>query len=91
MEVLQELGWKLLFPIDFESQRYTAAISSKLIAVGTVLGCLLGYFTNCCLMTVYTFGATYILTLLIVVPAYPAYNKKRVNWVGSTSVNTKRL
>lgn len=81
MEVLQELGRHLVFPIDFESQKSTETFSNYALYITTTISCLVGFFTQSLLIGLILFATGYVVTLLAVVPAYPKFNKNKPQWV----------
>lgn len=83
MDVLQDLGRHLVFPIDFESQAYTERISKLGLYAVTVISCVVGYASNSIKICAAVFVAGVIGVMAAVLPAYPAYNKNRPKWVSS--------
>ncbi|SCU97326.1 LANO_0E15742g1_1 [Lachancea nothofagi CBS 11611] len=80
-ELLQEIQKKLVFPIDFASQRKTDQLVFRTLFFGTVTASLIGFFTQSLLNLIICFGVTFALCLVAVLPSYHAYNKQRPEWV----------
>ncbi|SCU82423.1 LAME_0C01046g1_1 [Lachancea meyersii CBS 8951] len=80
-QVLQEIQKKLVFPIDFVSQRQTDRLVHRTLLFGTIVASLIGFFTQSLFNLMLSFGATIALCMVAVLPSYPAYNKKRPEWV----------
>ncbi|AMD19261.1 HBR360Cp [Eremothecium sinecaudum] len=91
MEIFSDISRKLALPIDFVSQQYTEKLSYRIILSGTIIACLLGYFTQSLSIGVYTFVEAYLLAILIVVPSYPMYNKHKLKWLGNAARTTESL
>lgn len=85
MDVFKEFSRMIVFPIDYESQNYLNRLKIKLLYSGIVASCVIGYSTNSLLNLLYTFIGVYIMALVIILPAYPNYNKYRLQWVVSGS------
>ncbi|CAG99476.1 signal peptidase complex subunit SPC1 [Kluyveromyces lactis] len=83
MEVLQDLGRQLVFPIDFESQSYTESISNKALYLITFFSFISGYLTESIKVSGIVFVLGLIVVLVIVLPPYSAYNKHRPQWANS--------
>ncbi|CEP62660.1 signal peptidase complex subunit SPC1 LALA0_S06e00760g [Lachancea lanzarotensis] len=80
-EVLQEIQKKLVFPIDFASQRRTDQLVHRALLFGTISASLIGFLTQSLFNLVIGFGATVALCMLVTLPSYTTYNKKRLEWV----------
>ncbi|CAR21433.1 Signal peptidase complex subunit SPC1 [Lachancea thermotolerans] len=80
-EVLQEIQKKLVFPIDFASQRRLDRSVYLCLMIGTVVSCFIGLFTQSLFNLVVSFGLTFCVCLALGLPSYPAYNKQRLEWV----------
>lgn len=83
MDILQELSYKLILPIDFESQIYTEKLTSKILSAGLIISCILGYSLQSLKWMIYCFLASYFITLIAILPSYPIYNKKKPQWVST--------
>lgn len=82
-ELLQEISRIIVFPIDFPSQQYTEKLATRILAFGTVVSCSIGFVTQSLATLVYCYGACCLLCLLLVLPSYPTYNKRRLKWAGT--------
>ncbi|SCU79106.1 LAFA_0B00760g1_1 [Lachancea sp. 'fantastica'] len=80
-EVLQDIQKKLVFPIDFASQRRTDRLVHRTLLFGTISTSLIGFFTQSLFNLMVGFGATVALCMLVALPSYTAYNKQRPEWV----------
>ncbi|AAS54815.1 AGR325Cp [Eremothecium gossypii ATCC 10895] len=91
MEIFNDLSRKLVFPIDYPSQRRVAKLTDIILGSGTLVSCLLGFYAGSLSLTLYAFAAAYGLALLLVVPAYGKYRQQKLAWVGSAAATTKDL
>lgn len=80
-EVLQEIQKKLVFPIDFASQRETDRLVNRTLIFGTIAACFIGLFTQSLANLMMSFGVSLALCFAAVLPSYSAYNKRRPEWV----------
>lgn len=82
--MFEEVVAKLVFPIDFASQKSTLNITRIVLLAFALLATVVGFFAQSLsiLLVIYTVGI--LLTLLIVGPAYPCYNKQKLTWVKPT-------
>lgn len=69
------------FPIDFEGQKSAHAQVSRCLSVGVVASILAGVLTNNIFSLLLTFIASLVITAIIVVPSWPAYNKNPVSFL----------
>ncbi|QLG71002.1 hypothetical protein HG535_0B00400 [Zygotorulaspora mrakii] len=80
-EILQELGRKLVFPIDFRSQKNTERYQQLILIAGAILASLIGFFAQSLLYLVVTYGLAIVVAMVVVLPAYPAYTREKLDWV----------
>ena len=69
-EILQDVQRKLVFPIDFPSQRKTEKFQQLSLMIGALVACILGFAQQ----------SLKVITLICVLPAYPWYNKQKLRW-----------
>ncbi|CAI4034421.1 hypothetical protein SMKI_10G2120 [Saccharomyces mikatae IFO 1815] len=79
--ILQEVQRKLIFPIDFPSQRKTEKLQQLSLTIGAVLACILGFAQQSLNVLLVVYGISCAVTLIFVLPAYPWYNKQKLRWV----------
>lgn len=80
-EILEEIKQKLVFPIDFPSQRNTERLINTILAAGSVVACLVGFYMQSLTYLLMIYGSVVVLTLIVVVPAYPSYTRRKLDWV----------
>ncbi|SCU91452.1 LADA_0F10044g1_1 [Lachancea dasiensis] len=80
-ELLHEIQKKLVFPIDFVSQRQVERLVYRILFFGTSAACLIGFVTQSMFNLLTCFGVSFTLCLIAVLPSYPAFNKQRPEWV----------
>lgn len=85
-EILEEIRRKLVFPIDFPSQQRTERIQNIVLAAGSVLSCLVGFYTQSLAYLMVIYGFTVVLALIVVLPAYPSYTSRKLQWAKSNIV-----
>ncbi|CDO94627.1 unnamed protein product [Kluyveromyces dobzhanskii CBS 2104] len=83
MDILQDIGRQLVFPIDFESQKYTESLSNKALYLITLISFISGCLTQSLIITGIVFVSGIVLVLAVVLPPYAAYNKQRPQWANS--------
>ncbi|OMJ20013.1 putative signal peptidase complex subunit 1 [Smittium culicis] len=67
--------------IDFKGQKLAENIQYALIVLTAIISLAAGNFMQSISIMLYSFLAGVILTILVVSPAYPAYNKNPVQWL----------
>ncbi|KAH3899026.1 related to Signal peptidase complex subunit SPC1 [Saccharomycodes ludwigii] len=80
-EWLQELSNKMIFPIDLPSQKYTNRVTHKLLFLSSIISVVLGIIYDSMKTLLYFYGASVLICLILVVPAYPSYNENKLKWV----------
>ncbi|CCD23961.1 signal peptidase complex subunit SPC1 NDAI_0C03010 [Naumovozyma dairenensis CBS 421] len=80
-ELLQELQKFLILSIDFPSQRKTALLQRNILIIGGIISCIVGFQTGSLSLLMGCYGVAYLITVLVVVPAYPCFNKQKLQWV----------
>ncbi|QHS74249.1 signal peptidase complex subunit SPC1 SPAR_J02010 [Saccharomyces paradoxus] len=79
-EILQDVQRKLIFPIDFPSQRKTEKFQQLSLTIGAVIACILGFTQQSLKVLLIAYGISCVVTLICVLPAYPWYNKQKLRW-----------
>ncbi|CAI4043821.1 hypothetical protein SKDZ_10G2170 [Saccharomyces kudriavzevii ZP591] len=78
--ILQDIQRKLILPIDFPSQRKTEKLQHLTLTIGAAVACMLGFAQQSLYVLLITYGASCVITLMFVLPAYPWYNKQKLRW-----------
>lgn len=86
-EILEEIKKTLVFPIDYPSQERTESLQNALLAIGAALSCITGFYMQSLIWLLAIYGFSVVLTLIVVLPAYPAYNARKLEWVRPKIVN----
>ena len=63
------------FPIDFKGQQLVERISYVLITFGFIISLFFGFALQDITYSFYAFIPLVLLSIIIVLPSYPAYNK----------------
>ncbi|CAI4540676.1 CDG_1a_G0029970.mRNA.1.CDS.1 [Saccharomyces cerevisiae] len=79
-EILQDVQRKLVFPIDFPSQRKTEKFQQLSLMIGALVACILGFAQQSLKVLLIAYGISCVITLICVLPAYPWYNKQKLRW-----------
>lgn len=66
--------------IDFEGQKLVDKLSFQLLTFGVIVSFLIGFVCQRIEYSVYSLVATFVLTEIVVVFPWPAYNKNPVKW-----------
>lgn len=69
------------FPIDFEGQKKVDHIINLYVFVLALLSVLVGFVTQNLFLLLVTFASVLVVTLIIVLPAWPQYKKNPVQWL----------
>lgn len=80
-ELLQDFQRKLVFPLDFPSQRYTEKLQQITLLIGAIVASIVGLTTQSLKNLIVVYVVVVALTALAVLPAYPAYTKRKLQWV----------
>lgn len=80
-EILEDIRKKLVFPIDFPSQKKNEKLQAVILSVGAVLSCIIGFYTQSLFHLVVTYGLAYLTAIVAILPAYPAYTAHKLAWV----------
>lgn len=80
-ELLQDFQKKLIFPLDFPSQRYTERLQKITLFIGALSASIIGLATQSLKNLLIVYGISIAITALVVIPAYPAYTKRKLQWV----------
>ncbi|KAK4698614.1 signal peptidase complex subunit 1, partial [Phenoliferia sp. Uapishka_3] len=79
--------------IDFAGQEQTEKLARSIIWSFTGIAFIVGFFAQSLRITFGIFSAGVVLTLVLILPAYPAYNSHPVKWLpklgGSEAVVSK--
>lgn len=86
-ELLQDIQRKLIFPLDFPSQRYTERLQQITLLIGAVIASIVGLSTQSLKNLVVVYGICIAITALLVLPAYPAYTRRKLQWVQPQVLN----
>lgn len=86
-ELLQDIQRKLIFPLDFPSQRYTERLQQITLLIGAVVASIVGLSTQSLKNLVVVYGICIAITALLVLPAYPAYTRRKLQWVQPQVLN----
>lgn len=73
------IDWE--FTIDFKSQLFIDTFITFSLYILSVVSVVIGFWFQQITYTIYSFGAGIILVLLVVLPAYPSYNKNQVEFL----------
>ena len=79
-EILQDVQRKLVFPIDFPSQRKTEKFQQLSLMIGAFVACILVFAQQSLKVLLTAYGISCVITLICVLPAYPWYNKQKLRW-----------
>ncbi|CCC69763.1 hypothetical protein NCAS_0D01820 [Naumovozyma castellii] len=79
--ILDEIQKFLVLPIDFPSQKRTFELQQNILLIGAIAASIYGFLTQSLYNTLICYGVTFVVTLLLVVPPYPFYNKQKLQWV----------
>lgn len=71
----------LEFSIDFKGQEVAESYINYILYSSIPVSFLVGLISQELKYCVYSFGGFIILSLLVVLPNYPFYNKNPVNWL----------
>ncbi|CCE61106.1 hypothetical protein TPHA_0A00210 [Tetrapisispora phaffii CBS 4417] len=80
-EILQDIGKKLVFPIDFKAQSSLTTKLNNILLVGSIFAMIYGYSTQSLSNAFYSYIAFISIAAMAVVPSYPSYNKHKLEWV----------
>ncbi|EDO17919.1 hypothetical protein Kpol_1010p35 [Vanderwaltozyma polyspora DSM 70294] len=80
-DILQEVGKKLVFPIDFQAQKEVSKKLTVILSVGVLFTSIYGYITQSLFNLLVAYGVIILVASLVIVPAYPSYNKHKLQWV----------
>lgn len=80
-EILEEIKNKLVFPIDYPSQEKTEWLQNALLALGALISCIVGFYKQSLVYLLAVYISSVVLTLIVVLPAYPAYTARKLEWV----------
>jgi len=69
--------------IDFEGQRISELICTCFLSVTAAVALAVGFLQKDIYLTMWTGLGGTVLTMLAVVPPWPAYNKHPQSWIGS--------
>lgn len=86
-ELLQDIQRKLIFPLDFPSQRYTERLQQITLLIGAVVASIVGLSTQSLKNLLVVYGICIAITALLVLPAYPAYTRRKLQWVQPQVLN----
>lgn len=86
-EVLQDIQRKLIFPLDFPSQKYTERLQQITLLIGAIIASIVGLSTQSLKNLIIVYGICIAITGLVVLPAYPAYTRRKLQWVQPKVVN----
>ncbi|CAO1626769.1 unnamed protein product [Jaminaea pallidilutea] len=67
--------------IDYQGQRLADRINQELIVMGSFICLTLGFFFSSLSIMMYSLAALVLVDALIVVPAWPFYNKYQTKWL----------
>ena len=79
--IVQEILKKLVFPVDYPSQRSLSSKAELLIKVVAVLAFVYGLYSQSIKNLLVVYGAGLVVVALVVVPPYPSYNKQKLSFV----------
>lgn len=79
--IVQEIQKKLVFPVDYPSQRALASKTQLLTKVVALIAFAYGLYTQSIGNLLMAYAAGLLVIALVVVPAYPAYNKQKLTFV----------
>ncbi|SMN20786.1 similar to Saccharomyces cerevisiae YJR010C-A SPC1 Subunit of the signal peptidase complex (SPC) [Maudiozyma saulgeensis] len=86
-EIVQEINKYLVFPVDYPSQKKLNDRTHILIILFGIISFVYGYVTQSIKNLLICYGVGILITSLIIVPAYPFYNKQKLNFVTPKRVN----
>ncbi|KAK9721293.1 hypothetical protein K7432_003520 [Basidiobolus ranarum] len=67
--------------IDFSGQKLADQLYQSVLVISAVVAFIAGYLSQSHIIMLEVFGAGILLTLLLVVPPWPMYNKNPLNWL----------
>ncbi|KAG0218461.1 microsomal signal peptidase 12 kDa subunit-domain-containing protein [Mortierella sp. GBAus27b] len=79
------------YHIDYHGQRLSDRLNQGIISAFGVIGFLVGFFLQDIFLTLYIFGAGIAVTALVVIPAWPPYNKNQLRWLSSRAKAAEEL
>jgi len=85
-EILDQLRDVVDAPIDFQGQKLAALINYTLLTTFGFVSFLAGFITENVYYSLYVGLALTVLTMLVVVPPWPFYNKNPVAWLPARKV-----
>ncbi|KAK9469033.1 microsomal signal peptidase 12kDa subunit [Lipomyces arxii] len=68
-------------PIDFAGQQLSDSITFYLLSTAGIASFLAGFVANNISITFYTFAAFFSAGLILVIPAWPYYNRHPLKWL----------
>jgi len=69
--------------IDFHGQRLTENLATVLLSITSILALIVGFVRQDIYLILWIGLAGTLLTMLVVVPPWPAFNKHPEPWLGS--------
>ena len=66
--------------MDFKGQQLANKRGNTGIVISAVLAFFVGYFMQDLMMTLYVYAVGVFVTLVVVAPNWPAYNKDPIKW-----------
>lgn len=80
-EIFEDIRKKLVFPIDFPSQKKNEKLQAVILSIGAVLSCIIGFYAQSLFYLLVTYGIAFLIAIVAFLPAYPAYIAHKPEWV----------
>lgn len=80
-QIAEKVNKAIEFPIDFEGQKKVNRLTCSLVYLAIPISVFAGFVTQNIINLVIAFAATILVTLVVVLPAWPLYNQNPVNWL----------
>lgn len=80
-EILQEISRKLVFPIDYPSQKALSKRTTNLIKLVALVAFIYGCLTESIKNLLIAYASGIVVIGLIVVPPYPSYTRQKLVFV----------
>ncbi|KAH9824689.1 microsomal signal peptidase 12 kDa subunit-domain-containing protein [Melampsora americana] len=74
--------------IDLEGQRLAEKWNQIIILSSAIIAFLVGYFSQSMMLTFGIYGVGVFISLLVVVPPWPCYNKNPIKWLPKQTSST---
>jgi len=80
-DILDKVRDAVEAPIDFQGQQLAQTVNYAMLIASGIISFIIGFVTENVYNTVWAGCAGVVITMLAVVPPWPFYNKRPVNWL----------